>query len=133
MPEEKKDDRKWGWSTEDAGYGPFDSREEAIKNAAETLNPDGEIEVAVGRCQFADPVKYLPTDVDEMLENLDMKAADGEYGFWEDEIFDVEQPEEEAQKALTEVLENWAKKYVSSVVWILVDEQMVTIGGPTKE
>ena len=129
MPEEKKDDRKWGWSTEDAGFGPFDSREEAIQNATDT----GEVsEVAVGRCKFADPVEYLKADVDEVLENLDMRAADDEYGFWEDEIFDVDN-KEEAQKALTEAMEQWAKKYVSSVVWVLVEEEIVKIALPTKE
>ena len=128
------DERKWGWSEYECARGLFDSKEEAIKDALEQLNPGQPTGIEVGRCKWANPVDYLRIDVDDLLEELDQNAADNEFGFAEEEIFDIEEKDkEEAQKALVEVMSVWATKYVHTRMWILEDTEEVIIGLYNKE
>jgi hypothetical protein len=104
-----KDEPDWGWADEEAAHGPFDSLELALEDARDYNSADV-FEVEIGHCVVADPVRYIRDDLDDLLEQLDMDA--------EDEIFQVTF-KEEAQKALTEILTEWASKYIYSDVWVL--------------
>jgi hypothetical protein len=88
-----KTSEQWGWmqTHSDRAYGPFDSREEAVADAdAHDYSPnDG---IVFGRCVWADPESVLPS-MDEFVEKLDESAYDNDFSFWEDEVFDVRDPE----------------------------------------
>jgi hypothetical protein len=120
--------KEYGWSEieGDEARGPFDTKEDCIKDAKEYLNPDRDIVIEVGECYYADPVCYIKDDLDQTLEDMDEGAVENEFGFWEDEVFEVNE-REKAQEELTEILTKWAKKYVSSSVWCLENTEKVTI------
>lgn len=120
-----------GWSEPkgELARGPFDTMEEVIEDAQDYLNPSEDIQIEVGTCMFAMAENFINDDVDEMLEHLDEQASDNEFGFYDDEIFDIKGDKEEAQKALTEALTAWAKKYVTSSVWCLEKTELVTVKG----
>jgi hypothetical protein len=120
-----------GWSEPEGDYarGPFETMEEIIEDVRDYLNPDRDIEIEVGQCMYAMAENYINDDVDEVLERMDEHALDNEFGFYDDEIFNIMGDKEEAQKALTEALTAWARKYVTSSVWCLEKTELITVKG----
>ena len=129
------DELKWGWMYIDAeaAHGEFDTREEAIKDAMNDKDENGVVtddsfELVVGRCVYPDPTNYLDDDLDDLLERMDQRACDGDFGFWEDEIFTVADPKA-AQEDLTKALAEWAKKHIRKPdCWTLESTEKVIIG-----
>lgn len=123
---------KWGWmevGTEEA-YGEFASKEEALEAAKKHFVDQGcagEIEIEVGRCDYPNPADYVNDDLGCMLEHMDEHAVDGDYGFWEAEIFEAKD-EQRAKEALTKALREWANEHiVEPSCWVLAATEKVKV------
>lgn len=126
------DDQKWSWMEKGSEYahGPYDTKEEALKEAEEYLNPEGEIKILIGRCNYAKPSDWVPDDLDDILEKMDECACDNEFHFCDDVIFEIDpDKKEEAHEVLVSFMKVWADKYIHSSVWNTDGEEEVTIGG----
>lgn len=110
---------EWGWmpSHSERAYGPFSTRDEAVEDAhahGYGLN-DG---IIVGVCIWADPVAALPS-MDEFLERLEDYAQHNGFGFWDDEVFEVQNPKD-ARAEFDVILRTWAEKHMSANCWTLI-------------
>jgi hypothetical protein len=121
------DNRKWCWREKNSeiAHGPFDSKEETIEEAKAHLSSCNiPIDVMIGRCDYAYAPNYIPDDLDFIQEQMEERAYDDSFSFWDDEVFDVK---EGAQEALTKLLKEWAKEYFSSSVWCCGSEERVEL------
>lgn len=124
---------EWGWmkQNEEQAYGPFPTREEAVKDAEEYSDTPIE-KLIFGNCVWADPVPYLP-DMDDFVIKLDERAYNGDFGFYEDEVFDVCGPPGEAEKAFDKMLKAWAQRWLTPACWTLVPETAAAPSGAGDE
>jgi len=126
------DATKWGWmwdGDEDA-HGPFDSREEALADANAKLVDIGDAfsaTVMLGHCRYADPVDSIDMEVDHVLDMMDQRAGENDFGWYDDEIFEAKGTKVDAQKALTACLEGWAREWVETSVWTLDEVDRVEL------
>ena len=121
---------KWGWSLvgSDTARGPFPSREAALKSARGERETGDKVEVGV--CEYADPVMHVYIDVDRLLEGMDQYAHDNDFSFCDEEIFQVrggQKGHDAANAALEKLLQAWAKKWLTSSVWVLGKAEEVTL------
>jgi hypothetical protein len=116
---------EWGWMIRNAehAHGPFDSREEAVEDAKDYCHNTSLDGVIYGICRWGDPKTYLP-DMDELLDRMNEVAYDDEFGFFDDEIFDVSSKEDakNADIELETFLRAWADRWINSNAWILEPE-----------
>ena len=131
------DEIKWGWLQDGGEHceGPFDTREAAIEDARQNLrdNEVAEETIILGRCRFADPGVHM-LDVDDIAEQMEQNAYDNDYGFWDDEIFEVTCPNEGVThdhkaciKKRDEELVAWARRWFRSSVWTLDEVERVEL------
>lgn len=110
---------QWAWSENDYyAQGPFDTREEAIRDAT---NDADERVVSVGQVVWIRPEDHVWDDLDSLLEHMEEHAfdetaldIDGECYFEVDDLT-------AAQDDLTEVLKAWARRHLSCGYWMLQD------------
>ena len=116
--------KKWGWMRkhEESAHGPFESEEEAISGARESLAGEGDVEIMVGVCRFFNPGDYPPwCDLGGLMDACDEKAHDDEFGFWEDSLCDLRTEDAKAAEAeLERAWRQWAGKWLTPAqVWWL--------------
>jgi hypothetical protein len=116
---------EWGWMIrgDEHAHGPFCSREEAVEDAKEYCRNTSLGKVVYGTCQWGDPKTYLP-DMDELLDRMNESAYDDEFGFFDDEIFDIPSKEntKNAELELETFLRAWADRWINSNAWVLDEE-----------
>jgi len=106
------DFRKWSYmehADSDNAGGPYDTEDEAIAAAIESLEGDSDIgwrEVMIGRCKFVDPVDVVTSviDLDELVERMNEYAYDNCFSY-DDDFFDINDHGEKhgAKNALKEI------------------------------
>lgn len=126
-----KDELKWGWmlSAEDHAHGPFESREDAIGAARDGVSSariDFPLEVEIGRCAPIDPRIWIPDDLDDLLNEMDRCACDDGGVDTDDMIFEVDD-EGGARAALTEFMQEFARKWIHSKTWLLEQTETITL------
>jgi hypothetical protein len=125
---------EWGWMKQDQeqAHGVFPTREEAVKDAEEYSDTPID-KLIFGHCVWADATCYLPS-MDEFMDRLNECAYNDDYGFWEDEVFDIccGTPGE-AEKAFDEMLKTWAQKYLVGACWTLIPETTAAPSGAGDE
>ena len=116
----------YAWAIKGAEHceGPFETREKAIESATRDYGDMPGTIICIGSVSYADPVHYVPTDLDDMLERMDECAVDNEFGFWENEVFE---PKPGAKEALEQTLKAWASHFVTSQVWTVSFDQEITL------
>lgn len=117
---------EYAWAIKGAEHceGPFPSKKEAVEDAKGEYGDMPGTVIVIGKVRYADPVHYVPTDLDDIMERMDENAFDNEFGFYEGEIFDAKKG---AKEALEKVLTDWARTFVSSTVWTLDTEEEITL------
>lgn len=109
---------EWGWMLPDDtnAYGPFLSREAAIKDAKEKYGAP--IIIELGHCRYADSQFYVPDDLSSVLDQMDESAHDNEFASFHEreEIFVAK---DGAGEALQKALRAWAREWVTSECWVL--------------
>lgn len=126
----KQDEWAWRLPGAENAVGIFASREEAIGDALESVDPGTEI--AVGRVLYFDPADWLP-DCDALLEGMERDASDNDWGFWDDELV-IAKPG--AAAALQAALSAWCEEYLTGAkVWCVgeLGEETVTVPAAEKE
>jgi len=103
--------------------GPFDTVQEALADASDSLSEGDDGEIVVAEVQNILPEDYVNVvDVDWLCERMD--EALGEDVEVDDPVFDVPDSQmAEAEDALADALAEWAKKYVevSNGLWTAGD------------
>lgn len=101
----------WCWRIPESelAHGPFSSREQALEDARRESDA---VKVLVGHPEYLRPADWIPSDMDELLERMDMFAYDN--GFpGDDQLFEVpDEDQKEAQADLDRTLAAWASKWV---------------------
>jgi hypothetical protein len=125
----EQETQEWAWRQLDGYdvYGPFPTREEACHHARLALQGHAIKKIQVGQVQYANPVSCVLNDLDEHLERMDECACDNDFGWCEDQIFEVAD-HTAAQEALTAALEQWAERYVTSDQWCVSQTEEVDLG-----
>ena len=124
--ETKPDDRKWCYQLcrdDETAFGPFDSREEAIREArAEFLEPGGKLYLS--RCDYPDPGDKAPTffDEDDLLEDMNQQAIDDGEGNVEGDTFEPIKGAEIGH--LNELIKDWCRRNIKAV-WFNVDPECI--------
>lgn len=107
---------QWGWYVE--GYsakGPFDSRDEAVRNAEVYYAGDkpGTYTVHIGQIVEVKAEDWIDCDIDRILERMDERI--GNEVEVDDFFFAVDDDKlEEAEIALRIALKTWAQKWVDA-------------------
>lgn len=103
--------------------GPFKTREEALNDAIESFNPESfPIKIVLGRVKNIVPADYPPRfDTYDVLESMEEALADDDLAF-EDCVFGLSGPRDDAEEALREALRAWIREWVESDGWILDDD-----------
>ena len=112
--------KTWAWKLKksDTAHGLFSTREEAVDDA---MGQEGSLDgVEIGHGVWPVPFCYMP-DMDRLLDIMEDNADDSEYGFWEDEVFDVADPAA-ARADLDAAHKAWAEKYITANCWLFVPE-----------
>jgi hypothetical protein len=105
---------QWCWCIEEqASHGPFGSRDEALRDAADSLDDDFRGHVCVSRIVDVDPAHYAAEAVslDGLLERADEIFAD--VCSTDDHVFYVDN-EAEAEADLRSALAAWARKHMGT-------------------
>jgi hypothetical protein len=112
----------WAWEDpkDSECNGPFNSREEAIQDAK--INSENS-EVLIGHVKYPKPSDFISIDMDSMLEDMDMMAADNCYYSTDGPIFEVNS--EEAKNELDQLLKDWADKWIEPQYWTFEEVEKV--------
>jgi hypothetical protein len=129
---------EWCWSSlgADRAHGPFPTREDCIAGARRELigdearGPGAQVCISVGQVKYARPEDWVEVDLDALLETAETLAADNDFGFAEDCIFEIKD-EKGAEEDLRALLAGWARKWVTSSYWVMDDpvEEVVLVAG----
>lgn len=121
-------------------YGPYDSREEAIKDATEECECHPlPTKVQLGKVKWISPKNYTGIDIDELLESMDQKAMDDNRDLYrgssgDSQFFDIRGKQKiQAQNELFELLERWSGKWVYERQWTMDLVEVIEIKGYMNE
>lgn len=120
----KKDNKvEWYWAekhNEEKAFGPFNSREIAIRDAKTIWEKGTAIEV--GQIYRIEPERYLPNP-EHIL--ADMEEASQENFGWNDDENIGKRPG--AAEALKEILLQWSREYLMNGCWVNNDPNAETV------
>ena len=113
---------QWGWREKhnERARGPFNSRKEALDDVYRTYNRLDRVTIILGYVRWADPGACVYDDLDNILERMEENAYDSEFGWYEDQVFELsEKDTNKAQIELTEFMQKWARKWLQPNCWVL--------------
>jgi hypothetical protein len=132
-------DKRWAWSEhgDPEAHGLFASKTEAISDAVKYYwkHYPGitEVTINIGKVVFAEADHYVASDIGDLSERLrkraEQAARDDYFEFFDGEVFQFnsEFSEKERNADLSRLVSEWAKKYIVSGRWVLVDYETVKL------
>ena len=122
----------WGYSEEGRYSGPFESREDALKDAAASCDI-GDV-IFVGTGYLPDPGKYAALvfsqmigDIGELLYRMNEQAYDNEEHPLDTPQFEFSDGLKQADAALKDALRRWAEQHVQATAWVISNPERIVL------
>ena len=112
---------QWCWAEPDSeqATGPFDSKEDAILEASNSIGEPG-VDIHIGRCLLLKPEEWVHggMDLDDVVDRITEFAGDNEW-FTDRPMFDTKVG---AEDALHEAMRVWAREWLMPLAWRMADD-----------
>lgn len=121
----KKNEWAWAEVSSEVANGPFSSKKACIKSALKENKTHREI--LIGNIYHFRPEDFVDVDVEEVLSSIELRAYDDAGSSFDDYIFSLNCPHDQAFKSLHSAIKRWAKKCVASDKWMIANMKSVKI------